>query len=171
MDADIHSLLQNDIPSPTRTEAEKLVAELCAQIDAIAERIPTRNAGPFMEGRMRASRTVSREFIASMAFVVEHTASLAALGTFDSQNARAMLQFTSAFRVFTDRVAVLLTSVNHTLESWRTEVAEEAIQTYAIAKGMARDPGSAELAGHVANLRRDLGRRNGSHTSHKSDPV
>ena len=167
MDAEIHPIAQNDIPSPTQTEAEKLVAELCAQIDAIAERIPSRTAHPFMAGRMRASRTVSREFIASMIFVVEGTASLAALGTFDPQNARAMLQFTSAFRVFTDRVAVLLTSVNHTLESWRAEVADEAIQTYAIAKGMARDPGSAELAGHVANLRRDLGRRNGTHASRR----
>jgi hypothetical protein len=34
-----------------------------------------------------------------------------------------------------------------------------SLQIYAIAKGVARDPGAAAVASHVSNLRRDLGHR------------
>ena len=38
-------------------------------------------------------------------------------------------------------------------------LADGSLQTYAIAKGLARDVNSAHIAAHVANLKRDLGRR------------
>lgn len=105
-------------------------------------------------------RTVSREFIASMIAAVEAMPELQSVRTFDPEEARATLQFIDAFRPIADRLAALLASVNYRMASRRTKVASAAMTTYAVARGLARDPDSAPLAAHLDILRRDLGRTN-----------
>src|SRR2546430_9760857 len=58
--------------SPTVTAAQLLAEEIAAAIEAIAERVPQFEfAHPLTASNVRYARTVSRDFIASMAYTVE----------------------------------------------------------------------------------------------------
>jgi hypothetical protein len=85
--------------------------------------------------------------------------------TFDVDEAREMLQFNDAFRRVVDRLDALTAGVSHTIESRKAKVVFAALRTYEIAKGLARDPDSAALVGHLENLRHDLGCTNGGASS------
>src|SRR5437762_2009664 len=82
-------------PSPTITAAQLLAEEIAAAIDAIAEKVPQfQFAHPSTASHVRYARTVSRDFIASMAYTVEAKQELRR--TFDPDDAREMLQVTEA---------------------------------------------------------------------------
>lgn len=161
MDTQLRAVTPLDTPSPTVTAAERLANEIAEAIDALAARIPQLEAPhPSTATRVRGARTVSREFIVSMIAAVEAMPELQSIGTFDAEEARAALQFIDAFRPIADRLAALLASVNYTMASRRAKVANAAMTTYAVAKGLARDPDGAPLVAHLETLRRDLGRKN-----------
>ena len=161
MDTPFHLVPPLESPSPTVTAAERLASEIAEAIDAIAARIPQLEAPhPSTATAVRGARTVSREFIVSMIAAVEAMPELQSVGTFDTEEARATLQFIDAFGPVADRLAALLASVNYTMASRRAKVAAAAMTTYAVAKGLARDPGGASLVVHLDILRHDLGRKN-----------
>ena len=145
--------------TPTITPADRLASEILDAIEAIAGRIavlqiPHSTTAPHVRG----GRTVSNDAIISMIAAVEAEPRLQQLGTFDVDDARAMLQFNHAFDPVMDRLNLLTASLSFTMEAWKARVAFHLMRTYGIMKGIARDPGSAELGNHVENLRRDLGR-------------
>ncbi len=161
MDTQFRLVAPLETPSPTVTAAERLANEIAEAIDTIAARIPQLEAPhPSTATGVRGARTVSREFIVSMIAAVEAMPELQSVGTFDTEEARATLQFIDAFRPVADRLAALMASVNYTMESRRAKVAAAAMTTYAVAKGLARDPGGASLVVHLDILRHDLGRKN-----------
>jgi len=49
--------------------------------------------------------------------------------------------------------------VRFTLKSRKTALALQALQIYAVARGLTRDRSGADVAAHVENLRRHLGKR------------
>jgi hypothetical protein len=169
MDTQLRLVPPLDGPTPTITASDRLAAEIAEAIDALAERIPRlERPHPSSASRVRGARTVSREFIESMMAMVESQPELQAVNTFDVDEAREMLQFTDAFRHVVDRIDALKASVSHTIERRKAKVVFAALRTYEIAKGLARDPDSAALAGHLETLRRDLGRTNGGGSSSSS---
>jgi hypothetical protein len=144
MDTQFRLVPPLESPSPTVTAAERLASEIAEAIDAIAARIPQLEAPhPSTATGVRGARTVSREFIVSMIAAVEAMPELQSVHTFDPEEARATLQFIDAFRPIADRLAALLASVNYTVASRRAKVASAAMTTYAVARGLARDPESA----------------------------
>jgi len=158
--------------TPTITPSDVLAAEIADGIVALAKLI-TRLEQPHYSNasQVRGARTVSNDFIISMIAMVEARPEIAALGTFDVDEAREMMQFNGAFRHVADRVDALLTSIVYTMESWKADVVRDALRTYAIAKALARDPDSGNLINHVDTLRRDLGRTSGHAPSELLDPV
>jgi hypothetical protein len=148
--------------TPTITAAEQLAATIVEQIESLAAQIP-RLEPPHRStaDRVRAANSVSPDFIQSMIAAVEARPELQRLGTFDVNDAREMLQFNDAFRSVVDCVSLLLSSIRHTMRLRKARVVFAAMRTYAIAKGLARDPGGAALIAHLENLRRDLGRKTG----------
>jgi hypothetical protein len=72
--------------------------------------------------------------------------------------ARDTLQFLSAFRVVVDRINEVGKALKFTMDSRKALLTADTLQIYAIAKGLARDPGSADVAAQLQNMRRDLGR-------------
>ena len=46
-----------------------------------------------------------------------------------------------------------------TIASRKASLAADSLQIYDLAKGLARDPDSADIAAVVANMKRDLGKR------------
>ena len=154
------STMTDEPHTPTTTASDLLAAEIIAAIEAIAARI-ARLEGPHPSTapRVRGARTIPDAAIISMIAAVEREPQLQALGTFDGDNARAMLQFNHAFDHVLDRLNMLTASLSFTMEAWKAEVVSELLRTYDIMKGLARDP-RAGMMEHVATLRRDIGRTN-----------
>ena len=92
-----------------------------------------------------------------MMAAVDGHAALRNIVRFDSAEAEAALQFEAAFRSVRDQIAILLASLTYTIELRMAPVAEKAMDSYAIAKGLARD--NLSMARLVARLKRDLGRK------------
>jgi len=144
--------------SPALNDAERMAATIVAAIDVIASRMQLETPHPKTSRRVRSSRTVSPEFISSLIASVEALPQLQAIGVFDPEAARQVLQSRDALRIVAERVAMLLASVNYTIEAQWAEVVSAGIATYSFASTLAEFPENAELAAHVEILRRHLGR-------------
>lgn len=152
-----------DIPTPTVTNADRMADAVLELLAAIRERIPElETPHPKTAGHVRGARTVSKEAIRSMIAAVEQRPELKALNTFDVDEAHATLQFNAAMRPVVDEIQGLLRSVTYTMESRKARVVAQLLQTYEIAKGLARSLDANWLVPHIEFVRRDLGRRNGS---------
>jgi hypothetical protein len=129
-------------------------------VEALAAQITVLQAPhPAMAKRVRRQRVIPKEFIWSAIAAVEALPVLESVNKFNPANAREVLQFEEAFIPVVRRIEMLAANLRYTLEARRADVTDAALQIYAIAKGVARDPDSADVAGHVALMKRDLGRR------------
>lgn len=147
-------------PTPTPTEAELLARELLEAINALAARIPRlENRHPSTAGSAHRHRLVPKHFISSAVAAVEGTPLLQGVRKFDSDDARATMQYNEAFLPVARKLAALTADLKYTLEAERARIADAALQIYDIAKALARDPAGADVAVHVAILKRDLGRK------------
>jgi len=147
-------------PTPTVTYYQQLADTFLKSLDEIAATIPKLEAthaatAPFV----RSHVNVRTEFLATAIAAVEQVPELQGVNKLDVTAARDTLQFIEAFRPVLDKVTAFTSSLKFTLASRKANLVADALQIYSIAKGVARDPGSADAASHVANLKRDLGRR------------
>jgi hypothetical protein len=146
--------------SPTVTHYQQLATEVCKQLDVIAASVPRLELKhPSVAKSTNSLLNVPMEFLATAIAVVDQVPELQNVNRLDVAAARDALQFIQAFRPVADKVAALFKSVTSTINTQQAGLAVDSLQTYAIAKGLARDVKSAHIASHVANLKRDLGRR------------
>ncbi len=145
---------------PTITNAERAAARVRVILNAAALRVPGLKA-PHAKTSKRISghRTVPRKFIRTTIAATDALEELRNTGTFDPDEAQAALQFESAFRPIVDQLAALLASLTYTIDMRVAAVAGKALQTYAIAKGLARDGRNQQLQVRLRHLKRDLGRK------------
>jgi hypothetical protein len=145
---------------PTITQAERAAARVRVILNAAAQRVPGLKA-PHAKTSRRISghRTVPRKFIRTTIAATGAMEELRITGTFDPAEAEAALQFESAFRPIVDQLAALLASLTYTIDMRVAAVAAKALQTYAIAKGLARDGRNQQLQVRLRHLKRDLGRK------------
>jgi len=149
-----------NLPTPTVTYYQQLADRFTKALDEIAAIIPKLEAShaataPFV----RSHLNVRMEFLATAIAAVEQVPELQGVNKLDVTAARDTLQFIEAFRPVQDKVTAFASSLKFTLASRKASLVADSLQIYSIAKGVARDPGSADAASHVANLKRDLGRR------------
>jgi len=145
--------------APTVTEMDRIAEGVRAAVNAIAELIPQlERPHPSTSNRIRAHRTVPREFIISMIAAVEQVEELQTVRKFDVDDARETLQFIDAFRPIADQLAALTAALRFTIESRKARVVAAGLQTYDIARALARDEESSPLTAHVSILKRDLRR-------------
>jgi hypothetical protein len=144
----------------TVTNAQRAAANVKKSLDATTAAIPgLMRPHPATSRSIRGHRTVPRDFIRSMINVVDQLEVLQAAGTFDTKEANAALQFEAAFRPVADDVARLLANLTYTIDAKLAAVAAKALQTYAIAKGFARDARNRTLVIRLRQLQRALGRK------------
>lgn len=160
MDEDTR-LVPSERVAPVLTPAEELAAQIVRAIDIVAARMELETPHPATAKRVRSARTVSREFVAAMIAAVEALPELQRLRSFDSAEAREVLQGRDPMRSVADRIAMLMASVNYTIEARWARIAGAALDTFRVASAMAVDTDNPELAAHVEVLRRHLGRKNG----------
>ena len=146
-------------PSPTITHYEQVAAELSIAVETAFASIPGIEAPhPATRDFVRSHQSISNDFIASVIAAVEATPELQNVKKFSVTEARDTLQFIEAFGPIASRLGALARNLKFTMQSRKAKIAADALQTYEIAKGVARDPGSADLVTHIGDMRRTLGR-------------
>lgn len=138
---------------------EQLAAEVAKVLDLIAARLQLETPHPLTASRVRGARTVPREFVLSMIAAAERRPDFLFLSKFDSAEARAVLELIDEYRLLSERTAMLLASLNYTIEARWARVVADALHCFSLASILAKDPRDAELAAEIENLRRHLGRK------------
>jgi hypothetical protein len=147
-------------PNPALTKSEVQAAQVRKVLREAAKRIPGLKAPHKALARtLTAHRTVPRKFLLGIVFAVETSERLRAISKFDVEDARDAMEFQAAFRPVADQLALMLASLNHTIDLRMAPVAAGALQTYTIAKVLARSRGNSDLTQNLDALKRDLGRR------------
>jgi len=146
--------------TPTVTHYQQLADALMKDLDALGTVVPDLEVShiataPFV----RSHLNVPLVFLATAIHTVEQTPELQLLNKLDPVAARDALQFIEAFRPVLDKVTAFQQSLEFTVNSKRSLLTADALQIYAIAKGLARDPSGAVVGMHVLNLKRDLNRK------------
>jgi hypothetical protein len=108
---------------------------------------------------VKSHQSIPKPFLASTVAAVEQSTELQVLKKLDVPSSRDTLQFIEAFRTVADKLNAVAHSLEFTIRSRKAALAVTALQIYDIAKGISRDPSSAGLAVHVANMKRDLNRQ------------
>jgi hypothetical protein len=146
--------------SPTITRHQQMADQFMKELDTIAATIPNLEARHVTTANfVRSHVNISIAFLSTAIAAVEQTDVLQAVEKLDPITAHDTLQFIDAFRPVVDKLFALASTLKFTLASRKASLAANALQIYAIAKGVARDPRSAAVASLVANMKRDLGRR------------
>jgi hypothetical protein len=145
--------------TPTVTHYEQVAAKLSLAIDEALALMPDfTQAHPLTKGFVAAQASVSDAFILSTIAAVEANPELKSVNKFDVTAARDLLQLSDAFRPLVDKLNGAAKNVKFTIDRKRAGIVADALQTYEIAKGVARDAEATTAAEHVGNLKRDLGR-------------
>lgn len=146
--------------TPTITFYKQLADEFMRELDEIAPIIPQLEAAHISTVNfVRSHLNVPIKFLATAIAAVEQTPALQAVNKLDVLAGRDTLQFIEAFLPVLDKVSAFTNALKFTIASRKASLAADSLQIYDIAKGLARDPGSAAIASVVANMKRDLGKR------------
>ncbi len=147
-------------PTPTVTHYQQLADQFSKALDDLAAIVPQLEASHATTANfVRSHLNVPTEFLATAIAAVEEVPELQNVNKLDVVSARDTLQFIEAFRPVQDKLTAFANTLKFTMASRKATLAADALQIYSIAKGIARDPGSAAVVSLVANLKRDLGRR------------
>jgi len=145
--------------TPTVTHYEQVAAKLSSAIDEALALMPDfTQSHPLTKGFVATQGSVSDTFILTTIAAVEANPELQSVNKFDVTAARDLLQLSDAFRPMVDKLNGAAKNVKFTIDRKRAEIVADALQTYEIAKGVARDAQATTAAEHVGNLKRDLGR-------------
>ena len=153
-----------DEPSPTTTPAtptvthyQRLADDFMRNLDAIMTILPDLEEGdPAVAPPGRLN--VPFGFLSAAIAGVEQTPALQAVKKLDPAAGRDKLQFIEAFRPLHARVTIFEKVLKFAMSSRQAELTADALQIYAVAKGLARNRGSAALDALVTILKEELGR-------------
>jgi hypothetical protein len=168
VDEDTRAIVPLESVAPSEAEAsaelvvrpaEQLVADVAQVMDLIAERLELETPHPSTARRVRGARTVPREFVVSMIAAAERRPDFPFIGEFDSAEARSVLESSDAYKTLAERTAMLLASLNYTIEARWAKVVASAVYAFKQASIVSDLPGRAEMAAEIENLRRQLGRK------------
>lgn len=132
---------------------------LIAQIRAFRQQIPKLQIPE--PGRTRrnlvAAATLPPEFIELTSVTVRNSAALTRAGA-DPDQSRDLTSYAEAYGPVADELESLAHFVRHSVAMAKNTVGSDALTTYALATRLARRPETADLAPHVADMRRLLKR-------------
>ena len=148
--------------TPVPVNVAELEPAVVGALELLAKCIPDlRRPLPETVRKARSGRTVSREAVTAIIAMVESSPRLRQIASLDPAHAREVVASADAYRAVAEHLKMLLDAVKHTAEARWAEVASSAVRAYHMATLMT-DEQDPELAGHIANIRTHLGRRNGA---------
>ncbi len=146
-----------DTPTSRADAAQALVAE----VRAMRARVPDLVIpdSPIATQKLISVATVPTQFVELTAVAVTNSEALVRKGGADAAQLRDLLRYADAYDPFADELEALAQFVRHSVITARHKAGSEALTTYAIAQRLAKLPETADLAPHVADMRRALGKR------------
>lgn len=155
------ALANADTTALAPVAVDELTTKIVAALDVIAAIIPDlRTPHPSTAKKVRGGRTVPREAVLSIVAMVESSRAIREMNLLDTERAHEILAFDDGFRVLDERLERLRGQVRYTVEARWAELASGAMDAYHMARRLAKDPRHADLAAHIATIRRHLGRTN-----------
>ena len=146
-------------PNLTVTKYQELADEISAAFDGFVAKLPQfEERHPATQRFVTGHLTISDQFVASAVAAVDATDELQGVKKLDVNQAREVTQFVNAFQAIADKAVAFGRGLQFTIDSQKASLAADALQIYAISKGLVRDPGSAALVAHVATMKRHLNR-------------
>ena len=152
---------QNDVPAtPSPVSHTDAAQALVDQTRAMRQRIPN-FVVPTSRGeasRLSNAASVPPEFVELSAVAVKNSTALVRGGALDPDQTRDLMTFADAYDPLADELEALAQFIRHSTLAARNKAGSEALMTYAVSKRLAKRPETADLAPHVADMRRALGR-------------
>jgi hypothetical protein len=132
---------------------------LIAQIRTFRQQIPKLQIPDPGQTRrdLVSAATVPPEFIELTSVMVRNSAALARAGANPDQTSDLM-SYAEAYGPVADELESLAHFVRHSVATAKNEAGSDALTTYALAQRLARRKATADLAPHVADMRRLLKR-------------
>ena len=154
---------QNDVPatpSPTPVSHTDAAQALVDEIRAMRQQIPNFvvPSSTSEAHRLVPTASVPPEFVELTAVAVKNSTSLVRGGALDPDQTRDLMTYAGAYDPVADELEALAQFIRHSTLTARNKAGNEALMTYAVAQRLAKRPETAELAPHVADMRRVLGR-------------
>jgi len=109
--------------------------------------------------RLTSVASLPPEFIDVTAMAVSNSAVLVRGGAADPSAIRDWMAYAEAYGHVADEHDAQSAFIRHSITAAKNRAGAEALTTYALARRLAKRPENAELAPHVANMRRALGNR------------
>ncbi|HEX7677377.1 MAG TPA: hypothetical protein VF713_04590 [Thermoanaerobaculia bacterium] len=162
-----------DVPvTNTQTSYTDAAQALVADVRAMRARVPDLVIpdSPSATQKLISVATVPPQFIELTAVAVTNSEALVRKGGADPAQLRDLLRYADAYDPFADELEALAQFVRHSVVTARHKAGSEALATYAIAQRLAKLPETADLAPHVVDMRRALGKR-GRNGKAKTAPV
>ena len=133
---------------------------LIEQVRAMRERIPNFVVPKSKDERQRLSQAASvpPEFVELTAVAVTNSQALVRGEGADPAQARDQMSYGEAYLPLADELEALGHFIRHSVTAAKNRAGSDALTTYALAKRLAKRPETADLAPHVADMRRALGR-------------
>ena len=145
---------------PTVTPYQQLAAEAITALDQILAVIPKLEEAEASGRKVANSRlAVPDAFIATVISAVEQQPDLAVTKKLDPVAARDKVLYLEAFRPLYDKVATVFKRLGYGLKVNKDSLGAETLQVYRIARQLASDRRSPQMAAHVENMKRALGIR------------
>jgi hypothetical protein len=149
-------------PNLTVTKYQELADEISAAFDGFITKLPQfEERHPSTQRFVQGHLTIPTQFVASAVAAVDATEELQNVKKLDVNQARDVFQFEDAFQAIAEKSIAFGRGLQFTIDSRKASLAADALQIYAISKGLARDAGSAPLVAHVATMKRHLNRKGG----------
>lgn len=143
-------------PNQTYRDGAQTLVE---QIRAFRQQIPKLQVPE--PGRTRrnlaSAASVPPEFIELASVTVRNSAALVRAGA-DPEQSRDLMSYAEAYGPVADELESLAYFVRHSVAAAKNQAGSNALTTYALAQRLARRPETADLAPHVADMRRLLKR-------------
>jgi hypothetical protein len=144
-------------PTSHADAAQVLVADVRAMRDRVPDLVIPDSPGATR--KLVSAATVPPQFVELTAVAVTNSDTLVRKGGADAARLRDLLSYADAYEPFADELEALAQFVRHSVVTARHKAGSEALTTYAIAQRLAKLPETADLAPHVADMSRALGKR------------
>jgi hypothetical protein len=101
--------------------------------------------------------------------MTESSPAVQEMNVLNIERAHEILASTDAYRLLGERLSMLQAQVKYTAEARWVELVAEAMNAYGVAGIFAKKKKDANLAAHLAIIRRHLGRKNGATGKKKNE--
>ncbi len=150
-------------PTATTPEADQLdavIQQAVAQIRGVYQILPDLQSTPVEGSKLvRFARTVPNEFLEASAVASESETTMQTATGIDPARTRMVITRNLRFEPLAAAADALARDIRYNMTLERSDVVQQALQVYSLAKSYSRNARGASLVAHVKTMQNALGRR------------